>query len=146
MLMEYRGEGRWPDTYRGLRQTQEEVNRLLGQLHLAPQTEFPAINIWTGGEGAILTAEAPGVAPEQIDISVHEDTVTLRGKREPERIEGDVAVERRERAFGDFARTVKLPFRIDAGQVAARFERGILVLSLPRPATDKPRRIKVERS
>jgi HSP20 family protein len=77
---------------------------------------------------------------------VHQDTVTLRGKRDPEIMGGeDVIVHRQERAHGPFSRTVVLPFRVDADQVSARFDRGILILELPRPAADKPRRIAITR-
>jgi len=55
-------------------------------------------------------------------------------------------VHRQERATGAFARTVVLPFRLDADKVSARFERGVLALSLPRPETDKPRQIKIASS
>jgi HSP20 family protein len=58
----------------------------------------------------------------------------------------DAIVHRQERATGAFARTVVLPFRLDADKVSARFERGVLALSLPRPETDKPRQIKIASS
>jgi HSP20 family protein len=55
-------------------------------------------------------------------------------------------VHRRERAQGPFARTIALPFRVDAEKVAARFDRGVLTLTLPRPEADKPRQVKVTRA
>jgi HSP20 family protein len=70
----------------------------------------------------------------------------LRGQREPEQVGEDATVHRQERATGPFARTVVLPFRLDADKVSARFERGVLALSLPRPEADKPRQIKIASS
>lgn len=169
MLMEYSGgNGRWPDLFRNMRRSQDEMSRLLGGLRLAPQAEFPPVNVWTGTDGAIITAEVPGISPEQLDITVHGNTVTLRGKREPE-FGGDTSASntsasntstsdastagtstpntiRQERVFGEFTRTVVLPFRVDPDNVAARFERGIVFVELPRPAADKPRHIKVARA
>jgi HSP20 family protein len=104
------------------------------------------VNVWTGADGAIITAEIPGVSPDQLDITVHGNTVTLRGKRDPESVANTANTIRQERAFGDFTRTVVLPFRVDPDNVAARFERGIVFVELPRPAADKPRHIKVARA
>jgi HSP20 family protein len=81
--------------------------------------------------------------PDQLDVTVHQDTVTLRGRREPEQVEGEVVVHRRERPYGPFTRTFILPFRVDADRVSAGFTRGILTLELPRPESDKPRHVKI---
>ena len=83
------------------------------------------------------------VSPDQLDVTVHQDTVTLRGKREPEALDGDAVVHRQERPQGPFTRTVVLPFRVDADRVSARFERGVLTLELPRPESDKPRKVRI---
>ena len=108
---------RRPDVLRDLRRAQEDMNRLFGGVRFAPRSEFPAVNVWAGADGAIVTAEVPGVSPDQIDVTVHQDTVTLRGKREPEAAAGDAVEHRRERTYGPFVRTVVLPFRVDADQV-----------------------------
>jgi HSP20 family protein len=71
------------------------------------------------------------VPPDQLDVTVRQDTVTLRGKRAPDAVEGDAIVHRRERPYGPFTRTFILPFRVDADRVSARFNRGILTLELP---------------
>jgi HSP20 family protein len=135
---------------REMRRTQEEMNRILSGLRfplgLSFRSEFPPVNVWAGPDGAIVTAEVPGVGADQIDVTVHQDTVTLRGKRDPAAMAEDAVVHRQERPRGLFARTVMLPFRVDADKVSARFERGILTLDLPRPESDKPRHIKVAHS
>lgn len=146
MLREYAVGSRWPDLFMDIRRAQDEMNRLFGGLRLAPRTEFPPVNVWAGADGAIITAQVPGVSPDQIDITVHRDTVTLRGKRDPEAVDGDATAQRQERVYGPFSRTVVLPFRVDADKVSARFDRGVLTLELPRPESDKPRHIKVGRA
>jgi HSP20 family protein len=146
MLGQFVPDRRWPDLLRDVRRTQEEMNRLFGGLRLATTSEFPPVNVWAGADGAVIAAEVPGVSPDQLDITVHQDTVTLRGKRDPEIMGDDMIAHRQERAHGSFARTVVLPFRVDADKVAARFERGLLTLELPRPAADKPRQVKVARA
>jgi HSP20 family protein len=145
MLRDYVMERRWPDLYREMRRTQEEMNRLFGGLRLAVRAEFPPVNLWAGPDRALVTVEVPGVSPEEIEITVHQDTVTLRGKREPEILE-DAVEHRRERMHGAFQRSIVLPFRVDADGVSARFDRGVVTLELPRPAADKPRQVKVARA
>ncbi|MFZ1430644.1 MAG: Hsp20/alpha crystallin family protein [Geminicoccaceae bacterium] len=143
MLMTYPAGGRRPDPFRELRRAQNDLGRLFGSLRFMPQAEFPPVNIWAGADGAVLKATIPGVSQDQIDITVHQNTVTLRGRREPEALDGDTVVLRQERAHGPFGRTVVLPFRVDADRAAARFAHGMLTLELPRPAADQPRRLKV---
>jgi HSP20 family protein len=145
MLMEHAVEARRPDMLREIRRSQQEMSRFLGGLGFALRPERPLVKVWAGVDGAIVTAEIPGVAPDRIDVTVYQDTVTLRGKRDPEKLGDDVIVHRQERVLGPFARTVVLPFRVEADKVVARFARGVLTLELPRPATDKPRQVKIAR-
>ena len=144
-MIQYSPAGSWPDFFRDARRIQEGMNNLFGNLRFEPRSEFPPVNIWVGLDGVILAAEVPGSNPEQIDITVHQDTVTLRGKREATVLAEDAVVHRQERAYGPFSRTVVLPFRVDAEQVSAHFDRGVLKLELPRPTSDKPRTVKIAR-
>ncbi|WP_299644319.1 Hsp20/alpha crystallin family protein [Devosia sp.] len=130
-----------------MRQVQSDLSRAIGGLRFAPAIpEYPVMNVWANAEGAVLTAEVPGVEPDALDIAVHQDTVTLRGTREPEPLaEGDV-VHRAERTTGAFARSFTLPFRLDPESVKASFRQGVLTLELPRPEAERPRRIKVQRA
>jgi HSP20 family protein len=104
---------------------------------------YPAINVWTNEDGAVVTAELPGIAPEDIDITVVGDTLTLSGQRLPA-LEGEGGIyHRRERRHGRFTRAVKVPFPVEPGGVEAVFDRGVLSIALPRLEADKPRRITV---
>ena len=135
--------GRLPEFFGDMWRTQEEMNRLFSGLRLALRTEFPPVNVWASPDGAVVMAQAPGVSPETLDMMVHQDTATLRGNREPEPLGEDAVVLRRERPQGPFSRTIVLPYRVDADHVSARFERGVLTVELPRPASEKPRHVKV---
>jgi HSP20 family protein len=105
---------------------------------------YPAMNVWTNENGAVITAELPGVSPADIDIAVTGDVLTLSGNRQPEELgEGD-KYHRRERGYGRFIRTFQLPFQVEANQVEAVFEEGVLHLSLPRAEADKPRKITIK--
>jgi HSP20 family protein len=83
------------------------------------------MNVWTNEEGVVITAELPGVNPDDIDITVNGDALTLSGNRAPDALEAESKYHRRERRSGRFSRTVQLPFAVEADQVDALFEKGI---------------------
>lgn len=127
-----------------MERVRREMNRLFsstGTRRVAPS--YPAMNVWTNQEGAVVTAELPGLSPEDIDISVVGDTLTIRGSRQAEELE-NAQYHRRERNYGKFSRTFQLPFQVEAGKVDASFEKGVLYISLPRAEADKPRKIEVK--
>jgi HSP20 family protein len=133
---------------REMEQLRRDMNRLLAdfpashQWRMAPG--YPAVNIWTTEECAILTAELAGVALEDIEIAVENDTLTLNGNRKPDDVEEGAAYHRQERRYGSFARTVRLPFRVDPGKVEARLRNGVLTITLPCAEAEKPKKIMVK--
>lgn len=125
----------------------DQMNRLLthsneGVIH--SRADFPVLDVWSNEEGAVVTAEIPGVKTEDLDLSVLKDTLTIRGKRaEPELDEGE-RVLRQERFDGEFVRTVQLPYQVDPEKIDAEHRNGILTIRLERPETEKPRKITVK--
>ncbi len=89
----------------------------------------------------VVTAELPGVARDDVTISLQEDVLMLEGKREPKLQQDNVNWQRRERAYGTFSRAVQLPFRVDPEKVQARFDNGILEIELERLEADRPKKI-----
>lgn len=146
MLHNLENTGRWYDPMHQMRSAQRDMSRVLDDLRLAAPPEFPLMNIWAGSDGAVVTAEIPGVVPEELDIAVHQNTVTLRGRRPAEPLADDALVHRQERRTGAFARNIVLPFRVDGDRAAAKFRNGVLRLDLPRPEADKPHKITVSRA
>lgn len=121
------------------------MNRVFGDLY-PTRTEYPSINVWTGKDDVVLTAELPGLEPDDLDISVQENILTLRGtpkEREREPKEGEI-VHRRECARAAFSRSWRLPFEVDGDKVDAKLENGILKLRLPRSEASKPKKIEVK--
>lgn len=135
--------GRTWDPWRDLNRLQDEVNRLFSGVLETRAGGYPAVRVWGKDEGAVLEAELPGLNVSDIEISVLGDSVTLTGKRTYEEKKG-ATYHRREREYGSFTRTLQLPFRIEADQVQAVFQRGILELTLPRASADMPKRIAVK--
>ncbi len=136
--------------WREMERLRREMDRLFQdfpsryRINMAPA--YPAMNIWTNENGAIITAELPGVSPQDIEISVVNDTLTLSGKREEQECGENVRFHRRERGCGRFVRTIQLPFQVESNKVEASLEKGVLKISLPRAETDKPRKIAVKAS
>lgn len=130
--------------WRDLSRLQDEVNRLFsGELDQRALTT-PAINVWTNEDGAVLRAMLPDFSASDIDISVLGDSVTISGKRAAPEAHKEATYHRREREFGSFTRTLQLPFRLEPDQVEAEFKNGMLQLTLPRAASDRPKRISVK--
>ena len=130
------------DPFGEMRRLQDEVNRLFSSYQFAPTAAFPPVKAYANEDGIALTAQLPGVSQDDLDISVFRDTLTLRGKRQPEGTDRQ-AYHRRERGQGEFVRNISLPFSVDPDRVEATIQDGVLRISLHRPEQDKPRRIKV---
>ena len=128
-----------------MQRAQADLNRMFGTMRFYPPPELPLLNLWTNPDGAIVAAEVPGVIPDDLEISIRRNTITLRGTRKGEPTE-DAVVLRQERVTGPFARNIVLPFRVEADKASARFERGVVTLTLPRPEEDKPHRISIARA
>jgi HSP20 family protein len=123
-----------------------EMNRLFSdwptQARWGTAPSVPAVNVWTDENSAVVTAELPGIILDDIDITVEDDMLTLRGQRQPDELEG-ATYHRQERRYGSFLRTFRLPFRVDAGKVEATFAKGMLNLVLPGAEEDKPQKIAI---
>ena len=136
----------WTPARREMERLRREMDRLFSdwptEAKLSAAPSYPAMNVWVDENSAIVTAELPGVLLDHIDISVEDDTLTLRGDRQPDKEEG-ATYHRRERRQGSFLRTSKLPFRVDAENVDATFKNGVLSIVLPRAEENKPRKIAV---
>lgn len=133
----------WPVPFHDLQRLQDEINRLH---HDAGMAEFPPINLWTREQGLLLMAEVPGVDPDQLDVTVHDDTLMLKGQRTLNTAADEVTYHRRECGDGTFGRTVALPYRVAVDQVEAKIENGVLTVMLPRHEDERPKRIAINRA
>lgn len=106
--------------------------------------EFPAVNIWSSAEKAVVTTELPGVDPSAIDISVTGSVLTIKGARMPEELKEGESYHRRERWYGQFTKTVELPFNAEMDKVSAKFLNGVLKIELPRAASEAPKKIEIK--
>ncbi len=105
---------------------------------------LPAVDIEEEGDRVVLRAEIPGVGRDDIDVSVENGTLTLRGEKKQEREVDTENAYRLERFYGSFSRSFVLPTRINAEQIKATYRDGVLEVVLPKAEEARPKRIKVQ--
>jgi HSP20 family protein len=93
----------------------------------------PAIDVKETPEGLSVTAELPGLDEKDIEISLEEDVLTIKGEKRAETTREEKGVHVQERAYGSFARALQLPFAPKADAVTASFAKGVLTVTLPKP-------------
>ena len=143
------------DPVRELLSLQERMNRLIDQTlsRTRSDTELtatgawaPAVDLYETDRDFILKAELPGVDQDDIELSIDDDRVTLRGERRLKEAVSEKQFLRMERAYGAFHRTFELPASADADAVKAEFKKGILTVTIPKRASEKSRQIPIESS
>lgn len=104
---------------------------------------MPALDVRETETDVVVEAETPGLKPEDLDVSVADGTLTIRGERKSEldTKQGDYHLS--ERSHGSFCRTVALPASVDADRAAAKCENGILRVTLPKTEESKAKKVKV---
>jgi HSP20 family protein len=140
------------DPFRDLISIQDRMNRLFeqtlsrsrGEDAVSAATWTPAVDIYETVDTIVMKAELPGVAREDIQIQVNDNTLTLKGER---RFAKDVQEEsylRIERAYGSFHRSFTLPATVQQEKIRAVFRDGVLELTVPKAEETKPKRISIE--
>jgi HSP20 family protein len=134
------------DPFDALAGLQRAMDSVMGSDWFGSRTSgtgaFPLINVFHDGEDFVLVAELPGVNKENLDVQVRGDTLRIQGKKTIS-YDSDASVHRRERAAGEFDRTLTLPAEVDAAKVTAEYRDGVLTLRLPRAESAKPRNVTI---
>ncbi len=102
----------------------------------------PTLDLYQNSENIVAVVELPGMRREDIEISLHDGTLTISGERKRETSNGERA-ERTERYIGKFRRSITLPTRVDANKISAIYRDGILTVTLPKAEEAKPKQILV---
>jgi HSP20 family protein len=128
--------------------TLEEMDRILNavgrplSLRSVPRGTFPAINVYDQGGAVVMTAEAPGMKIEDVELTVLGDSLTLKGERKSAEGE-DERYYRRERPMGTFTRTVTLPTPVNADSVKAEYRDGVLRVHMEKAEEAKAKKIQI---
>jgi HSP20 family protein len=104
----------------------------------------PAINILEKDDSMQITADLPGLNPEDVEVTVEQGVLNIRGERKFEDAAEGETFHRVERLYGVFERNFTLPNSIDTDKIEAKFNNGVMVLTLPKREESKPRSVKIK--
>jgi HSP20 family protein len=140
----------WP-SFGGLSILRNEIDRLFDSPlnELARTSHFltgsgPALDIHEDKDNIVVTVELPGMKKEDIDVSLHDGSLSISGERKSEETMENAEVYRSERFFGRFQRTVTLSAPVAAAKIKAQYKDGILTVTLPKAEEAKPKQIDVQ--
>jgi HSP20 family protein len=142
---------RW-EPFRELISLREAMDRLFEESFIHPRAgwlapwgaETLAVDMYETDQDVVIKTSVPGVKPEDIDITITGDTLTIKGETKAEEKVERANYIRRERRYGAFSRSLTLPTTIVAEKAKAEFENGVLTLTLPKSEEVKPKTIKVK--
>ena len=144
--------GGWPGptSWDPFRDFQREVGRIFGAMGPTPHRRLPLgippVNLYEVGDRYVLTTPLPGMGPDEVELSITGETLTIRGeRRRPEGI-AEEGYRRQERPLGRWARAVTLPERVRGEAVAATFAHGVLTVTIPKAEPVHARQINVAAS
>ncbi|PYJ13800.1 MAG: hypothetical protein DME93_02085 [Verrucomicrobia bacterium] len=129
-----------------------QINRVFddfwGESSLAPREEmaagfWPQVDVTETDKEIKVSAEIPGVEPKDIDVSVEDGVLTIKGEKKYEREEKEKGQYRMERSYGSFERAIELPAEVDESKAKAEFKKGVLRLTLPKRPGAPSRRKKI---
>jgi HSP20 family protein len=140
---------RW-DPFREFTTLQDRMNRLFQDSFspsrdeaLSTSSFAPAVDVYEDEHKITLKIEVPGIDEKDIDIRVENNVLTVTGERKFEKEEKEENYRRVERHYGSFTRSFTLPNTVDADNIAADYDRGVLKVQLAKKAEAKPKQIKV---
>src|SRR4029434_7836484 len=130
---------------------QDRVNRILRESFSPERSEealttsnfAPAVDVYEDEHNITLKIEVPGIDEQDVNVTIENNTLTVRGERRFEKDEKEENFHRVERMYGSFTRSFTLPNTVDPEQVSAHYEKGVLKIRLAKKAEAKPKLIKV---
>lgn len=142
---------RW-EPFRDLVSLREAMNMLVEDSFVRPSSGWPvsagsgdlAVDVYETDDDVVVKSAIPGVKPEDIDISLTGDTLTIKGESKFEEKVSEENYIRREMRYGSFSRTMTVPVPVVADKADAEFEDGVLTLTLPKAEEIKPKSIKIK--
>ena len=126
-----------------LNQAQDEFARWVGRM-TGVTASGPELTVWEDEQNVFAEADLPGIDPAKLEVTVTGgNQLTVQGERAAPKVEGASWL-RQERPFGKFVRVISLPSLVDADKVEAKYETGVLRLTMPKHEAAKPRKIHVK--
>ncbi len=135
---------RW-DPFREMTQVQNQINRLVDQVWNGRQESWlPAVDVFDTKDAVVLKAELAGMDPDDIQMEIEDNVLTIKGERRFEEKVDEERYYRVERRFGSFQRSLALPQGVKAEEISAAYDDGILTVTVPKVEEEKPKRIEIK--
>jgi HSP20 family protein len=135
--------------FRGVTTLQDQINRLFNETFDRSSNEAnltawaPAVDIYEAEHSLVVKADLPDIKPEELDIRVENNILTIRGERKFEKKVNEDNYLRVERSYGSFSRSFSLANTVNTEAIQADYKNGVLTLSIPKREEAKPKQIKV---
>jgi HSP20 family protein len=135
--------------FRGVSTLQDQINRLFNETFDRSSDEAnltpwaPAVDIFETEQNLVVKADLPDIKPEELDIRVENNILTIRGERKFEKKVNENNYLRVERSYGSFSRSFSLASTVNTEAIQADYKNGVLTLSIPKREEAKPKQIKV---
>ena len=144
----WRGEDSFRTLFQEIQRTFEDFSRRSAFARFSP--DIPKVDVAESKDAIDITAELPGVDEKDVDVTLVDDVLTIRGEKKSEREEPDKDKNWHvvERSYGSFSRAVPLPFEADPTKVEAKFDKGVLRIHLPKSeeVTKKKQKIEIRKT
>ena len=141
---------RW-GPFRDLMSIQNELNRLFGRTYTGGGDAgtgsgawMPPLDVYETKDRFVVEVELPGIEPSSVELSVEDSTLSIRGERSWSKDVDEDGIHRLERRYGQFLRTLTLPPTANAEGIAARFDKGVLTVEVPKTEEARPRKIEIK--
>ena len=133
--------------FKPFRELQREIDRVFDDFFRGSKQDtsfFPAVDVYETPDSVVVEVEAPGMKKEDIKITIEDDVLRIHGEKKLEKENKDKNYYIVERSYGTFERAFKLPEYVDTEKIKAKFENGVLKISLPKKEEEKKKVIDVQ--
>jgi len=141
---------RW-EPFREMMSLRNAMDKLFEESFVRPSRVWPELgeadvplDVYQTENEFVVKASLPGIKPDEVEITITGDTLTIKGEHREEEEVKEADCLRKERRYGSFARTVRIPVPVQSDKAEAAFENGVLTLTLPKAEETKPKQIKVK--
>lgn len=123
----------------------EEVEAIARGIFDGERPFFPtSLDVYREKDELVVKAELPGIKKKDLDISLEDDLLTIKAEKKQEEVTEDATYYISERRFGQYSRTIALPFHVDAEKISATFKKGLLELRLPKSEKAETKHIEIK--
>jgi len=152
-LVPYKRDNWWVDPFSELENLQKQMNQLFDfSLSRNPFNDTtllggqwaPAIDVYDSKDNLLIKADLPGLSKDEIEVSIQDNNLLLKGEKKKDKEINEENYFKTERFYGSFFRTIPLPSAVDSANVDAKYEDGVLTLTLPKKEESKPKQITID--